>query len=67
MNGTPIVCEMFRDGYHWCDGTNKVYLVVNADKTTSVMCGVCIEMSKESWQSGTLFFEIGDDVTNYFL
>ena len=57
---------MFRDGYG-CKGTDKVYLCVNTDETVNVYCTDCIEKNKDSWETGTLFFEIGDDVTHYFL
>jgi hypothetical protein len=57
-------CEMYDCG---CDRTSKVLLVVNKDKTVEVMCEYCIERNKLGWEQDTLFFQIGDDVTNQFL
>lgn len=57
---------MFRDGYG-CKGTDKIMLVVYPDKTVTVMCEKCIQLNDDCWEPGTLFFQIGDDVTNYFL
>jgi hypothetical protein len=56
---------MYRDGYG-CTGTSKVLLVVDTDKTVSVLCEECIEVNKDFWKPGVLVFQIGDDVTNHF-
>lgn len=60
------MCDLYRDGYG-CNGTGKCYLVINPEGTSYVICDGCIGHDKTVWEPGTLFFQIGDDVTNHFL
>ena len=62
-----IVCEMQKNGCHIKDKDYHVelFLVVSPDKDYSVYCSTCIH--ENTWDIGTLFYRIGDDVTNWFL
>jgi len=61
----PIICTTALELSPCAVENAKLYLVVNTDKYTQVFCASCIE--RNSWDVGTLFFEIGDDVTHHFL
>lgn len=67
----PIQCECAVLG-NGCSGpSERLYLVVYPDKSTGVVCNACIEANKSDrlgvFHTGTLIYEIGDDVTNFFL
>jgi hypothetical protein len=51
-----------------CDSLTNVYLIVYPDHTEELMCEDCInEIDRNDWRQGTKFFEIGDDVTHFFI